>query len=134
MSRISARAFPRLRAARGGGFFFGLCLFCFLALVPVSPCQSASPQRFLLENPQLAERDGLLFFSASLSVEEEGALRDLLKDGAVLELIITTTLDRRRSWWTNAEVASHVYTSSIRHDQLTRNFLLSQPCEGEPGE
>jgi hypothetical protein len=99
-----------------------------------SVCPAASPQRFIIENPQLVERGEVLFFSASLSVEEEGALHDLLKDGAVLELTVSTTLDRRRSWWTNAEVAVHTYTSNLRHDQLTRNFLISQPSEGALGE
>ncbi|MDR1360001.1 MAG: DUF4390 domain-containing protein [Deltaproteobacteria bacterium] len=95
---------------------------------------AASPQRFIIENPNIIQRGETLFFSASLSVEEESALHDLLKDGAVLELTIKTTLDRRRSWWTNAEVAAHTYTSNLRHDQLTRNFLITQPCEGALGE
>jgi hypothetical protein len=131
MSQSSACALPQLPRARRrkGDFFLRLCLFVWLFAALASLCPAASPQRFLIEDPRLVEREGLLFFAASLSVEEESALHDLLKDGAVLELIITTTLERHRSWWTNAEVAAHTYTSNLRHDQLTRNFLISQPSE-----
>jgi hypothetical protein len=136
MNRLPLPSFLRLPPFRRGrgNFFLGICLFFWLFTALASPCPAASPQRFLIENPHLVAGEKLLFFSASLSVEEESALHDLLKDGAVLELTITTTLDRHRSWWTNAEVAAHTYTSNIRHDQLTRNFLISQPSEGSPGE
>ncbi|MDR2161100.1 MAG: DUF4390 domain-containing protein [Desulfovibrio sp.] len=115
----------------GKGSLALLWLFLLLCLAPPSPCRAASPIRLTILEPRLEERENTLFFCASLSVEEENVLHDLLKDGAVLELTAAISLERHRSWWTNAEVAFHAYASSLRLDQLTRDFLLSPLAEGK---
>lgn len=70
----------------------------------------------------------MLTLGLSLTVDNEDGLRDLLKDGAVLELVIDVSVERERSWWGNAEAAAVEYASTIRHDPLSRDFLVSVPA------
>ena len=97
-----------------------------------SVCLAGPPQRFVIENARFSTHNDTLFFSCAVSVDEESGLHDLLKDGAVLELAVTLTLDRHRSWWTDSEVASATYTSILRHDPLTRDFIISQNSASGP--
>ena len=105
-----------------------IILCCILWLFPGAVF--AAPQRFILETPVLVAVAGTLYADCSLSVDDEDGLRDLLKDGAVLELRISTEVERRRSWWSNADLGSGVFVSALRHDPLTREFLLTLPGDG----
>lgn len=71
----------------------------------------------------------MLSVALSLNVDNEDGLRDMLKDGAVLALSIATTLERKRSWWSNEVIASTEFVSTILHDPLTRDFIVLIPEE-----
>lgn len=90
---------------------------------------AAPPKRFIIDALSLKNEDQALSIDLALSVDEEDGLRDLLKDGAVIELKVNLKVERRRSWWANADIAEREYVSIIRHDPLSREFYLSMPDE-----
>jgi hypothetical protein len=109
------------------GLGFAVCAGLFLALVLACPAFALPPQKFLLDPPLPGVEDGVLTVRLSLTVDNEDGLRDLLKDGAVLELLIDVNVERERFLWSNAEAAAVTFTSVIRHDPLSRDFVVSVP-------
>ncbi len=105
-------------------------VFCLSLCLLGGRAEAAAPQRFVLAPPALEAAGGTLNAACSVSVNDEDGLRDMLKDGAVLELRITFEVDRERSWWKNSEIASGVFASGLRHDPLTREFVLTIPVDG----
>ena len=104
-----------------------LALFAaFTAALP-GAAHALPPTRLLVEKTALPLRDGLLHFSFSATVDDEEGLRELLKDGAVLELQASLSIERERSWWANAEVFAAVNSSVLRHDPLSRDFIVIFP-------
>ena len=101
-----------------------LLLLCF-------PAMALPPQKLVLAPPTTMIRAGDIFLNLSLTVDSEDGLRDLLKDGAVLQLGVTVTVSRKRAWWSNVELAHREYRSVIRHDPLSREFVLELPSGGE---
>ena len=101
-----------------------------MAVTCAAGASAAPPQRFLLGTPALSVVDGVLSVDCPVGVDNEDGLRDLLKDGAMLELRVSYELERKRSWWSNAGVVSGVFVSRLRHDPLTREFLLTMPGDG----
>lgn len=102
-----------------------LCAFALLSALPAA--LAVPPRNFLLETPRIRVQDDMLVLDLSVSVDSEDGLRDLLKDGASLALDITVTIELNRSWWKNAEISSTSYLSHLRHDPLTRDFLVTIP-------
>ena len=89
------------------------------------------PQRFVIQQPEIAIESGMLYVKLSLNVDNEDGLRDMLKDGAVLDLSVSTTLERKR-WWSNEEIVSSEFVATILHDPLTRDFVVLLPgTEGQ---
>ena len=117
-------------------FLYGAgILLAFWTILASSLCNSAyavPQQKLLLESPSAQIRDGVVTIHLSLSVTDEEGLRALLKDGAVLELSMSVALERERSWWSNAEAAAAEFSSILRHDPLSRDFLVTIPTvEGD---
>ena len=109
-----------------------LFLFALLPLLPVFPAQALPPQKVQMAPPATSVLHGDVFLNLSLTVDNEDGLRDLLKDGAVLRLGVSVAVKRERSWWTDVTVAEREYESIIRHDPLSRDFVISFPTpEGE---
>lgn len=128
---MQARTLSSLAAVRLRSVLFGAMLGFVLAMFQAhGTAEAAPPQRFVIEGPELREDAGRLTAECSVTVDDEDGLRALLKDGAVLELRIGMTVERKRSWWSNSEVSSSVFVSGLRHDPLTREFLLTMPSEG----
>ena len=128
---VHTAALSWLRAvfsAASGSFLAYILVCCLLPGI----ARGAPPQSLILDSPALRVAAGTLYLDVPLSVDDEDGLRDLLKDGAVLELVMTVDLRRKRSWWGNADVAHRVYTSFLRHEPLTREFRLLMP-QGDGG-
>jgi hypothetical protein len=89
------------------------------------PALAVAPQRLLLEPPETVIDGGTVRLALSLTVDDEDGLRDLLKDGAILRLKTTVAVSRERSWWSDAEIVSREYDSILRHDPLTRDFVVT---------
>lgn len=86
----------------------------------------------LLEGSSVHARDGIITLDLPFFIDNEDGLRDLLKDGAVLELGIKAAIERERSWWANSKAVEAEFRSTIRHDPLNRDFLVVYPTlEGE---
>jgi hypothetical protein len=114
----------------GSGFSVFASLF--LVLLLTCPAFALPPQKLLLDPPVPKAEHGVLTVNLSLTVDSEDGLRDLLKDGAVLELLIDVTVERERFLWSNAEAAAVTFTSVIHHDPLSRDFVVSVPTrDGE---
>jgi hypothetical protein len=75
----------------------------------------------------LRTADAFLTAEISIAVDNEASLRDLLKDGAILELEIQASVERLRSLLGNAELSRQTRVSLLRHDPLSREFLLTVP-------
>jgi hypothetical protein len=132
---ISLRSTPASIFSRLRTFLLaaGACLFLLCAgngRFSPGVVHGAPPQSFVMSSMALRVDAGVLLLGVALSVDDEDGLRDLLKDGAVLEFSITIDMQRKRSWWMNADVVHLVYTSALRHDPLTREFRLTMPRKG----
>jgi hypothetical protein len=100
-----------------------LCLF-----MALSAASAAPPRRLVLAPPpKLQEYGNLLLVDLSVSVDSEENLRDILKNGAVLELGVSITVTRLRSILSDEEMEKREYSSIIRHDPLSRDFLATVP-------
>jgi hypothetical protein len=118
---LAFRVFPPCGAS------FAACLGLFFTLFFARPAFAQPPHKLLLEPPVPAVENGILTVNLSLTVDAEDGLRDMLKDGAVLELSIAADVERERGWWRNAQVAAAAFSSVIRHDPLSRDFLVNVP-------
>lgn len=105
-------------------------LACLAVFLLHSPAHALPPKQFVFTTPAARLVADTVRVDLSITVDNEEGLRDMLKDGAVLELAIDLTLERKRSLWANAEVAARRYVSVLRHDPLTREFLLTLPGNG----
>lgn len=115
--------------------FAGAVLWLYCAALLISAPGSVwavPPKNFVLERVQSVVEGDALSLNVSLSVDNEEGLRNILKDGAILELTISVTVERKRSLWANAEVAALEFVSFIRHDPLSRDFLVT--CPGRDGD
>lgn len=109
-----------------------LLLLAVLLLLPVFSAQALPPQKVQMAPPATSVLRGDVFLNLSLTVDNEDGLRDLLKDGAVLRLGVAVAVKRERSWWTDVTVGEREYESILRHDPLSRDFVVSFPTpEGE---
>lgn len=131
-SAFSPLSSDRRTRTFGGKTFVSFCLL--FLILSISAAFALPPQRLVVEKFTADTRNGILTLNLSLTVDNEDGLRDMLKDGAVLELLASVAVERERSWWANAEVASRDFSSIIRHDPLSRDFLVSLPSEEEPTE
>lgn len=111
-----------------------LLAFCSLAFTLALPGngQSAPPKRFEIQTFSLSTTNETLSINLALALDDEDGLYNILKDGAVVELGIDVDIQRKRDWWSNADIASLRYTSVIRHDPLTREFYLMMPGSEHP--
>lgn len=110
------------------GLLITLPLVVLLAAIMLFPRPAAAlpPSRLLLDYPPtLIFADNTLSMTLAVTVDDEEGLREMLKDGAVLELMLTVTIERERSWWANVVVFSHTYPYVIRHDPLSRDFIVN---------
>ena len=103
-----------------------LALLCSLCLV-LPTLAHASPKRFQIESMSLVTENAHLGVRLALTVDDEDALYNLLKNGAHLGLRLTASLERERSWWGNAELASVEQTYHLQHSPLTREFVFTAP-------
>ncbi|MDL2285656.1 DUF4390 domain-containing protein [Desulfovibrio sp. OttesenSCG-928-F07] len=86
---------------------------------------AAGQNSFAYEEPVLFKRGGKLWVKLPLSVTDEAALIDLLRDRATLELQIETLVQRKRSLWFNEDLTKNNFVSVVRHDPLSREFKLT---------
>lgn len=56
----------------------------------------------------------------------------LEEDGAVLGLICTATIERKRTIWMNSELASTEYVSRLSKNALSNEYVLNIPGSSEP--
>lgn len=110
----------RARAAKG---LFLVLLFCALWAAP----GQGAPDEFVHGRPELGMNGGLLTLHLPLSVDNEDALGELLRDGASLELSIKVNIHRKRSLWFNENIHEARFSSLLRHDPLSREYRMTMP-------
>lgn len=97
----------------------GLCL----------PC--AALEHFAGDTPEVYFKNNMLRLHLRLSVDDEDGLRLLLRDGATLELGLKVTVERKRTLWANESIAALEFSSLLKYDPLTRQYLLTTPGSHE---
>lgn len=112
---------------RAGSFLLLFAIFFFCA----DSALAASPESLAIGRPVLLEQEGRLWLNLPVSVTNESALVDMLRDGASMELIINCKIERKRSFWFNENITENSFSSIIRHDPLSREFRLTLPPTGE---
>lgn len=119
-------------------FPFSWGVFCrFLAflffLVPAFPllwpenAEAVPPRSFVLTPPLVSTENGELGMELAVSVDTIEGLRDMLKDGAIMELSIKARLEKPRTLLPNELLTEKTLSSLIRHNPLTREFSLTPP-------
>ena len=118
----------QLTALQKHSFCATACLFLamFFCCLGILPAQAAE-QELMVYSANLENTPAGTFAALSCSVSDEDALRDLLKDGATIELSISFDIEGKRSWWSNAELLHKTFISKLTHDPLTREFAVTLP-------
>ena len=122
-----ARPFGARALSAGNGLASPLILLILLALFllpQATPAQAAAPRQFVLDTFAIETREDTLVLRLGVGVDDPDGLRDLLKDGAEVELRGTATLTRRRGVLPDVTLAEKVFACVLRHDTLTREFEL----------
>lgn len=99
-------------------------LLAVLLLSAAGSAQAAPPRQFVLDTFAIETRDDTLVLRLGVGVDAPDGLRDLLKDGAEMELRGTVTLTRRRGVLPDVTLAEKVFACTLRHDTLTSEFEL----------
>lgn len=102
------------------------CLTLFILLC-CAPARAAAPKYFSLGEPLLSVEDGGVTLSLSIGVDSTEGLRDMLRDGAIMELAVKTAIVRPRTLLPNVAIRESVFTSLLRYNPLTREFSLTMP-------
>ena len=73
-----------------------------------------------------------MLVKTGISVDNVAGLYEMLKDGASLQLEVDVKLERVRSLWSNVTLAEKKLVSPLRHNPLTREFMLIMPSGDKP--
>lgn len=103
-----------------------LALACLCAL-SFADAFAATPKNFVLNAPEMETDSGEVIVKLGVGVDSIEGLRDMLKDGAIMELSITAKLLRVRGFLPNVTLSEQVFVSPLRHNPLTREFSLAMP-------
>ena len=118
------------RPRKGPAAFLLCCgLALLLAGLPVrlQPARAATPEHFIVKNSSIDAKNGSLVISLGLDVENTQKLHDMLKNGAAMLLAANVKLERLRALWTNETIREQSFVSHLRHNPLTREFLITMP-------
>jgi hypothetical protein len=102
------------------------------ALLFVLPGQGVPPKYFEVSKLRVSLDSGSIAVSLSISVDNVTGLYEMLKDGASVELAVSTKIERPRTFWTNVSLAETELLSTLQHNPLTREFALYMPGETKP--
>lgn len=105
---------------------FAICLIFFFVLFfsHVSCAENTITLRsFTVE----AQEKNVVLVDSGIILSNLPEIKSLLRDGAVINLNCKLTCKRVRSFLTNKTLAELNETYQIRHDTLTREFVLIQP-------
>ncbi len=90
------------------------------------------PQHFVIQPPAIETRTGSIVVRLGISVDNVDGLYEMLKDGASFQLVVDAKLERVRTFWTNVLLSEKQQVSILRHNPLTREFMLYMPGEEKP--
>ena len=102
----------------------------FLALLAGGLCLAAEPTaaaetpRLVLDNVAVELEEQVLRLRSSLTLDNVDPVRKQLQDGAQMGLTCTLSLERVNTF-RNSEIASTTRLLMLRHDPLTREFVMS---------
>ena len=103
-------------------------LVCMLSCFIMQPsAKAATTQSFSMFEPSIVFDASGVVLQVACVVDNEEAIRTMLKDGAVLSLAINVNIEGQRSWWLNKEIADQNFVSTIRHNALTREYSVTLP-------
>ena len=101
--------------------FLFVALPCFVQAQPQT--QEAAALRLGFFTVQTLS-DTKVHVDSGIVVDKLKVVRNLLRDGAVLNFTCKLTIERLRSVLSNDVLAEHSETFQIRHDPLTRDFCV----------
>lgn len=90
------------------------------------------PKYFSVSNTRIETRGGTITARLAIGFDNVAGLFDMLKDGAAMELMVKTRLERVRALWSNVVLAERTLVSTLQHNPLTREFSLRMPGESSP--
>ncbi len=102
-----------------------LLLFC-------APARALPPQHLVIQAPLVETRTGNILVKLGITVDNVSGLYEMLKDGASFQLVVDVKLERVRSLWTNVLLSEKKLVSVLRHNPLTREFMLFLPGVDKP--
>lgn len=97
-------------------------------LFPVAQARAAL-ENFVGELPTLHTEGDTLNMTLRLSVDDEDALRLLLRDGATIELGVRVRVERKRTLWANEKIEELEFSSLLKYDSLVRQYRLTGPAD-----
>lgn len=132
MQTARAYALPLIDSVLTSGVRACALLCACVSLFFSSVAAALPPQELIMDPPAAVVEKGMLTLKLALTVDNEEGLLALLKDGAVLELAVSAGIERERAFWRNAALAGAEFSSILRHDPLSRDFVVLVPTpEGE---
>lgn len=79
---------------------------------------------FAVRHAQTLLRDNVYYLNADLEYQFNGTLRDALKNGVQLPIVVNVWVTRERRYWLDADVASIVQSFRLSYRALTEQYLL----------
>ena len=112
---------------REKGLFCCVLPLLLLTFLCSSPVHAATPKNFSLGSPALSMSENNISLLVPVGVDSLEGLRDMLRDGAIMELSIRARITRVRSFLPDVSIMEQNFTSLVRYNPLTREFSLTAP-------
>lgn len=103
-----------------------------VAMAVILFSSAAQAQTLSLMAPSIANENGALVARYGVTVVEKPILKGELEDGAQLVLKCAMELFEVSDYWLDATVSSANFESTIRYDQLTKEFVMTLPGRDNP--
>jgi len=114
-----------LRKTAGRCFALCLLLFCALAVA------DSGEGLFEIRSVYTEFRDGVYYLNGRVSYSLSDPAREALHSGVPLQLQLEISLNQKRRWWLDAEVATLHQTSQLQFHALTQRYLVTNFNSGE---
>lgn len=102
------------------------------ALLLILSATGAMAQTLSLMAPAIANENGSLTARFGVTVVEKPILKGELEDGSELVLKCAIELFEELDYWFDSTVSSASFESTLKYDQLTKEFVMTVPGRTQP--
>lgn len=120
-----------MQGVRGVWDMLGRCLALCLLFSCAPVLADSGEGRFEIRSVYTEFRDGVYFLNGRVSYHLSDPAREALHSGVPLQLQLEITLNQKRRWWLDSEVATLRQVSELEFHALTQRYLVTNFNSGE---